>query len=31
MFTQPVSMKVTEKQFEEDLKQPLINLGYKIK
>jgi len=30
MFTQPVSMKVTEKQFEEDLEQPLINLGYRM-
>jgi hypothetical protein len=30
MFTQPVSMKVTEKQFEKDLKQPLINLEYRV-
>jgi hypothetical protein len=30
-FTQPVSMHVSEKQFEEDLRQPLIDLGYRIR
>lgn len=29
-FTQPVSMKVTEEQFERDLKQPLLDFGYDI-
>ena len=31
MYTQAVSMKCTQEQFESDLKQPLIELGYKIK
>jgi hypothetical protein len=31
MFTQPVSMRVSEKQFEEDLRQPLIDLGYRMR
>lgn len=29
-FTTPVSMKVTEKQYNDDLKGPLLELGYKI-
>jgi len=30
-FKQPVSMVVTQEQFEKDLKKPLIKLGYDIK
>jgi hypothetical protein len=30
MYTQAVSMKVTQEQFDRDLKQPLIELGYKL-
>jgi len=29
-FTQPVSMKVTQQQFEQDLKKPLEKLGYRL-
>lgn len=28
-FTQPVSMQVTQEQYEKDLKEPLKLLGYK--
>ena len=30
LFTQPVSMQVTQKQYDKDLKEPLKILGYKI-
>ncbi len=29
MFTQPVSMKCTQEQYERDLKEPLLEMGYK--
>lgn len=30
MFTQPVSMLVTKEQFEKDLKDELVKLGYQL-